>query len=379
MAINIYNKTNTIDIDSIDVLDFILKQNTITYLGLEVIFNCDIKQIIDKYSFTIELVNPSTTSTVYAQFTPSISDLGTTKNTISIGATPTTYGSAISYFATRYINKNHFKINNFSLTSNSPLENNSMQLQITINGVKKLFGTKTFASFSNLTGSLTDIFGYLQTYNISSNGFYIENTDIVAVKINNSNSAFLTVGTINNQSNTPLRLNNKDFVYNATSIASFSGSNSYALTKNYEFKTKPSSKLIIKKSPTDIERILKTDYLEETTVGCTKQFDLTLKNASSVSDTVYLEFPLLKELYTSGLTLDSVKVKATPNKVSFASTPVILALGGAKWKIDMSYAQTGEAVGTVATYAGEIELDFSHSSGNFTLKASGFTYTNSNT
>ncbi len=381
MAINIYNKSgNTIDIDNIDVLDFILKQNTVTYLGLEVIFNCDINQIINKYSFTIELVNTIDTTIVYAQFSPIISDFGTTKNTIAIGANPSTYGNTISYFNTRYINKNHFNTNNFSLTSNSPAENILMKLQVTINGVKKLFSvTKKFASFSNLTPTLSDTFLYSQTYNISANGYYFENTDIVSIKINNSDSVFMSVGTINNQANVPLRVNNKDFVYNATAIASFSGTNSYALTKNYKFKINPTINLIVKKSPTATEKILSNITFNNITVGCNKQFDLTLKNASSVSDTVYLELPLFTDLSTSGLSLDLVKViqTSTPaNKVN-ASTPVITPQGGSKWKIDMSYLPTGEPNGTSATYLANIELDFSHPSGNFTLKATGIVYTNS--
>lgn len=386
MATNIYNKQSTFNIDSLNVEDFIIKFNTITYLTLEVIFNCDIQQIINKYVVNISLVNPNNTSIVYAQFTPSSSDFGITKNTIPVSGTTTSYTQQLGYFTLRYINKNHLHLNNSSLIANAPSDGFPMQLMITINGINRLFGTRTFSTFdASPMPILPNSFSYLQNYNLATKGYYYENTDKAVIKINNQTSVIMDINTINNLStsvNVPLRTNNTDFVYTSTAIASFSGSNSYALNKTYTISSPSTiSTLWIRKSGVDrkINDLAHlTNYITSLSVGCTKLFDTTLKNASGVSDTVYLEMPLFSGLSASGLSITNISITSPSNKVNLSTTPIFTSLGLGKFKIDLSYLPTGEPASTTATYSASVIINLTHPLvGSISITASGFTYTNS--
>ncbi len=382
MATNSYNKTNSFNIDLLNVEDFIIKYNSVTYLSLEVIFNSDIQQIINKYSVVISLVNPNDTSIVYAQFTPSSSDFGVTKNTIPTNGGLSSYTQQLGYFTLRYINKNHFKLNNAMLTTNTPAEGSVMQLRVTINGVSKLYGTRNFNIFNNSSMSaLSTIFNYKQNYNLATKGYYYQNTDKAIVKINNVNSVVMSLNSINNfnVSSPPLRTNVIDFTYTSTAQASYSGTNSYALTKNYNITSNNTKSILyVRKGIVDRRLTSSPNYLTSLVVGSSKLFDTTLKNASAVTDTVYLEMPLFSGLSSSGLIITSVSVTSSPNKVNFSSLPVITALGLGKFKIDLSYAPTGEPNATVASYTATITINLSHPVvGLITINSSGFTYTNS--
>lgn len=377
MAQNIYNKVNSFNIDSLNVEDFIIKYNTVNNITLEVIFNSNIKDIINKpYTVNISLVNPNDTSIVYASFTPSASDFGVTKNTIPIGGSISSYTQQIGYFSLRYIDKNHFNINNNISVSNTPAEDSSMQLCITINGVKKLFGIKKFPIFNSLSTPIpSSTFNYLQNYNLLLKGYYLENTDSVLIKLNNVDSVNMSLNSINNTSIAPTRVSNVDFVYTGSAQSSFSGTNAYTLTKSYNITSPLTSSLIIRKS--SIDRVISnTSFLNSVVVGSNKLFGTNLKNLSAVTDTVYLDFPLLRNL-ASGLSITNISVTSTPNKVNFSTAPAATSLGSGKFKIDLSYSPTAEPNSTVATYNATITINLTHTSvGLITLVASGFVYTN---
>lgn len=387
MATNIYNKQSTFNIDSLSVLDFIVKYNTVDYVEVEIIFNCDIEQIINKYSVDFSLVNPSDVLEVYAQFTPSGTNFGIIKNTIPVNGGVSSYTQSLSYFTFRYTDNNHFKNGNGSVLANTPAEGAQFQLQVTINGVSRLFNIKRFNTYRNSTMPLQPTtFNYLQNYNLAVGNYYFQNTDIVKVKINNQNSVNMSVNTINNYATsveTPIRLNTvSDFIRTPTAKCSFAGTNSYALVKNYTILSAlTQSTMWINKNGFDrnINPTLQPNSIfTALQVGCNKLFNTTLKNASGVSDTIYLEFPLFMGLSSSGLAISSISITSTPSKVNFASLPVFTSLGLGKFRIDLSYSPTGEPAATTATYAASVAINFTHPTvGIITVSASGFTYTNS--
>lgn len=383
MAESIYSDNSNFSIDSINVLDYILKYNTVTFINLEIIFNCDIAQIINKYSVSFALVNPNNQSIIYADFTPAGSDFQVLKNTIPIGGGRTSYTQSLSYFSTRFVDNNHLFSDNSTLTSNLPVEGTQMQLRVTVDGVHKYFNNRTFNTCSSSPMPIqTDTFNYLGTYPLILNNYYFQNTDDLYLKIDNQRAVTLDITSINNFSNipAPLRFANTEFRTTSTATGVFSGTNSYLLTKEYSITSASTQVTIwIEKVGIGSKKINPTSQNTIHTklqVGCDKLFDTTLKNASSVSDTVYLEFPLFREL--SGLSITSIQVNSTPNKVSFASTPTVTSLGDAKFQVDFSYNPTNEPNSTSATYAATFFISFLHTSGiSFTISASGFTFTNS--
>ncbi|MFM2392617.1 MAG: hypothetical protein RLZZ546_594 [Bacteroidota bacterium] len=388
MAANIYNKQSGFNIDSLNVIDCIIKYNTVDYIEMEIIFNCDIEQIINKYSVNFSLVNPNNTSTVYAQFTPSGTNFGIVKNTIPVNGGLNTYTQQLSYFTFRYTNNNHFKNGNGYMITNSPTENSQFQLQITINGISKLYNTKRFNTYNNTPMLfIPTTVNYLQNYDMFIRNYYFENSDIVKIKINNQTSVSMSVNNIDNYYTavyTPTRTNTVlDFERVQKARASFSGTNSYALVKTYNILSAlTQTTLCISKNGFDDRKLnpptQPNSYATALQVGCNKLFDTTLKNASGVSDTIYLEFPLFMGLSSSGLAITNIVITSTPNKVNFASAPIITALGLGKFRIDLSYSPTGEPAATTATYAASVAINFTHPTvGIITLSASGFTYTNS--
>ncbi len=386
MATNIYNKESTFNIDSLSVLDLIMKFNTVTYIEMEIIFNCDMEQIINKYPVVFSLVNPNNTSIVYAQITPAGSNFNIIKNTIPVNGGLTTYNQQLSYFNLRYTDNNHFSNGNASFISNSPAETSHFQLQITIDGNSKLYNIKDFAQTKLAPMPIQpNTFTYLQTFNLSLRNYYFQNTDVVNLKINNTNSVSMPVHTINNYSNiiTSVRANTAtDFNRNPTAKCTFSGTNSYALVKTYTITSASTLSTYWIDKGGFVKNINPTGqsstifYFSE--VGCSKLFNTTLKNVSSVTDTVYLEFPLFRGMSSTGLVLSSVSITATPNKVSFATAPVITALGLGKFKLELSYSPTGEPASTTATYSATVSINFTHPiAGNMSVSANGFIYTNS--
>ena len=378
MAINKYNAQNTFTIDEFTVEDFIIKYNTVSYITLEVIFNSDITQIINKYPVIVSLVNISSPSVVYASFTLSTGNIHLSKTTIPVNGTLTSYTKSIAYFSTRNISKNFFNSSNSSVISNTPNMGDSMQLKVSINGISKLYGTKNFSVLNtNNTPNISTTFNYLQNYSLKLSGYYFENTDTVVIKMGDNDSSYLSVGSINNfdTSITPLRQSNIDFVYTGISTASFSGTNSYLVTDIFNIINAPVSTLWIRKNSNDlsINNPNQNNFLKNLVVGSTHHFGIVLKNQTSVSDTIKIEIPALNQL--NDLSISSITVSGS-TKVVFSNTPVITSLGNGKFIINLSYLPTNESNGTVASYISTITINFSSIAGNISIN-NNFTYINS--
>lgn len=380
MAISLYKKTSNINIDTLQVLDFILKINTTSSIQLEVFFNLDFTQIINKYTTTIEIVNTNDPSIVYSQFTPSISDFSNTKKTINIGSNNSTYTKNLDYFLVKPALKNHYNINNIQNVSANPANGISISLQITINSISKIYGTRLFSNLTYNPQSFSKDFNYLHTYPLNITGAFFKNTDSAVIKFNNVDVLSMPILNINNTSNTPIRNINTDFVYNATSIASYSGTNSYALINKCYFIRYVNTSLYYRRvSKPDIV-LENSSIIDNIYAGINKSFNLTLKNNSSVSDTVIMEFPIFKTI--SNLNITSIILNSnaqTSAIVKFISSPVVTNLGSGKYSILFSYAPTGLPNNTVGTYISYLTITFNHPDiGNIQINSEIITYTNSN-
>lgn len=377
MASNLYKNTNSINIDTFQVFDYILKYNSVSFIELEIISNIDFEQIINKsISLNFSLVNTSDNSKVYASFNPSISDFNNTKNSINIGSS--TYNRFINYFLLKPAINNFFDNNNTILTTNNPLINTDVSLQITIDGNSQIYNTsRKIYPYNNLNTTYPTTFRYMQKYDLSLNGFYIQPSDLTVIKISGGDASTASMININNFVNNPVRDINYDFVYQNSGKAYFSGTNSYTLIKNYSLYINQSTSLFLRKIGQPDLVLKSSNLFSDMEIGCTKLFNKTLKNTTSVSDTLYLEIPLFKNL--NGVNISSINFFRLSPKVVFNSSPVITSLGNGKFKIDLSYAPTGEPLNTVASYNVDIALSFIHPNfGSLTFIGYNFIYTNSN-
>ncbi len=380
MTISKYNKINSFKIDSLDVLDWILKYNSEKYTELEVIFNCDMTQIINQYVVKIHIANSNNTIK-YATFIPNITDFNTTKNTIPVNGGLTSYTETLPYFTVLYTNKNHFNTNNSIILTNNPTENLDLSLVIEINSIEKVF-TKTNKKIASVGISNiptpSSIFTYLQNYNLTLNNYYFEGSDDVLLKINNITSSTLSVGAIDNfvLTTPPTRKNKtQDFERTSTAVASSILTNTYSNISDYnivDYVNKFKTTLFIKKLGYNEKILINNSFIQTMKVGCDNFFGIQLNKNSIINHTVNLEFPLLKELIILNLT--SITFSPSIN-VAFDSTPTITSLGNAKFEVDMVYKATNDS-NPNTTYPVTLTLNFTSSAGNFSLTTTTI-YTNS--
>jgi hypothetical protein len=315
-----YYKTNNLTIDSINIEDFILKYNTASHIELEVIFNCDMVQILNTpYTVTISLVNIDNTIT-YASFNPTISDFSTTKKTIPTGGLESNYTSPLSYFMNgnniiKYISNNHFNNNNsYDITSPLPLDNGDVKVKVEID-TKTIFSTtrkiKTF--YSQNTPSITDtVFNFSQNYSLILNNYYTEYSDLFYIKINNSkivSSLTITPSSINNNYilSTPFTRNQKivnnisqndantDFESASTVGVGISITNPHPITTIYKVNNTSVFNLYVKKLIELNERKIDnstSNIVTKCDVSTDISFNMELDKVSTTQKTINFLFSL---------------------------------------------------------------------------------------
>lgn len=376
MARNFYKNNIVINIDDLQILDWCLIYNSIFHSKIEITFNSDFQQILNKYSVNIDLVDinnniiSSLSSIILSNFDDKIQKIPNNGNLNS-------YIEQLPYFNNKYTQKNHFHLNNIKDIYHNISEGSLCRLRITINGKIYFSDTRNFAIVNTSLTPITNYsntFTYNQNYNLKLKGYYFDSTDALVLKLNGVDSN--TSGhfsSINNFSTSGLRnqVINSDFIWTETATGNFSGSNSYGTSAIFINQSFSNFSLFIRKRNPFYEKQLNSSYLLNLNMGLSKLFGTTfLKNVSSVTETVNIEIPALKNYQNIIITRFTIPDNPKIIVSSFTSTN----LGNGKFQIIANYAPTGEPPNNNKTYIGTILIQFNN---GLIIYKNGFVYKNS--